>query len=89
MHMRTAGTREKGGCEKKREGIERAFGFIEFRGERNSGPGAGFDQAKVPNRGPGEQLTMIRVEKGEKRRRAAVLQDTLTIKVADFGLFTG
>jgi len=30
---------------------------------------------------------MRRVEQGEERRRAAVLQDTISIAVADFGLF--
>jgi hypothetical protein len=30
---------------------------------------------------------MIRVEEGEQHRRAAVLQDTLSIAVADFGVF--
>ena len=48
-------TREKGGCEEMRGGIERASGCIEFRGERNYGPEAGCDQVKVPNRGPEEQ----------------------------------
>ena len=30
---------------------------------------------------------MRRVEEGEKRRRAAFLQDTMSIAVADFGFF--
>jgi hypothetical protein len=30
---------------------------------------------------------MRRVEQGEERRRAAVLQDTISIAVADFGFF--
>ena len=30
---------------------------------------------------------MRRVEQGEERRRAAVLQDTISIAVADFGWF--
>ena len=30
---------------------------------------------------------MRKVEEGEERRRAAVLQDTMTIAVADFGFF--
>ena len=30
---------------------------------------------------------MRRVEQGEERRRAAVLQDTIFIAVADFGFF--
>jgi hypothetical protein len=48
-------TREKGGCVERRGGIERASGCIGFRGERNSGPEAGFDQVRVPNRGPEEK----------------------------------
>jgi len=31
---------------------------------------------------------MRRVEEGEQRRRAAVLQDTMSIAVADFGSFS-
>ena len=31
---------------------------------------------------------MRRVEEGEERRRAAVLQDTMSIAVADFGSFS-
>ena len=48
-------TREMGGCVERRGGKERASGCIGFRGERNSGPEAGFDQVKVSNRGPEEQ----------------------------------
>jgi len=48
-------TREKGSCVEKRGGIERASGCIGFRGERNSGLEAEFDQVKVPTRGPEKQ----------------------------------
>ena len=47
-------TQEKGGCEEMRGGIERASGCSGFRGVRSSGPEAGSDQVKVPNRGPKE-----------------------------------
>ena len=70
-----------------REGKERASGFIGFRGEWNSGPAAGFCQVKVPNRDPRSDEKMMRVEEGEERRRAAVLQDTMSIAVADFAFF--
>ena len=46
--------RAKGGCVERRGGMERASGCIGFRGETNSGPEAGFDHLKVPNRGPKE-----------------------------------
>ena len=36
---------------------------------------------------PRTNKTMMRVEKGEERRRAAVLQDTVTIAGANFGFF--
>ena len=48
-------TRRKGGCVEKEGGKERASGCIGFRGERNSGLEAGFDEVKVPNRGPEKQ----------------------------------
>ena len=48
-------TREKGGRVERRKGIGRASGCTGFRGERNSGPEAGFDHVKVANRGPEEQ----------------------------------
>ena len=77
-------TREKGGCVERRGGIEKASGFIGFRGERNSGPEAEFDQVKAPNRGPEAHETMRRVEEGKKCTRAALLQDSMSIAVASF-----
>ena len=62
-----APTQEKGGCEEMRGGIERASGRIKFRGGRNSGPEAGFDEVKVPNRGPEEQSNH---DEGRGGRRA-------------------
>ena len=42
-----------------RGGIERVSGCIGFREERNSGPEAGFDHVKVPDRGPEEQSNYL------------------------------
>ena len=80
-------TREKGCWVERREGIERACGCVRCRGERNSGPQVGFGQVKVPNRNRRNNETMVKVEKGEEHGRAAVLQDTMSIAVADFGCF--
>ena len=80
-------TWEKGGCVERRGGIERASGRIGFRGKRNSGLEAGFDQVKVQIRDWRNHETMRRVEEGEEHRRAAVLEDTMSIAVADFGCF--
>ena len=60
-------TQEKGGCVERRGGMERAFGCIGFWGERNSGPQAGFDHVRVPDRGAEEHWNH---EEGRKGRRA-------------------
>ena len=44
---------------------------------------------KVPNRDPRNDEKMMRVEEGEERRRAAVLQDTMKIAVPILLFFTG
>ena len=46
---------EKVSYVKRSGGIERASWRIRFRGARNSGPEAGFDQVKVSNGGPEKQ----------------------------------
>ena len=48
----TVGSRNRLVARKMRGGIERAFGWIEFRGAGNSVPEAGFDPVNVHNRGP-------------------------------------
>ena len=62
-------TREKGGCVDMIGGVERASECIEFKEKWNSSRETGFDQVKVPY----HIETLMRVEEGEERRRAAVL----------------
>ena len=57
------------GRSSQRRGVyirKKASGCIGFRGDRNSGPDVGFDQVKVPNRGPAEQRNY---EEGRGGRR--------------------
>ena len=81
-------TQKKSCCVVRRGSIERALRCNGFRGEKETlvlGQDLTTRKSQTGNRSNNE--TMRRVERGEKRRRAAVLQDTKSIAVADFDFF--
>ena len=88
MHMYTACTHTGEGLLCGMEGRHREIVRCkEFKREENSSSKRDLTRCKSQISNRSKNKTMRRVEEGEKRRRAAVFQDTMSIPVADFGCF--